>query len=60
MEKYIEVKPECKRERRRNRSRDKGAVMKEHPNPVSGIRIPEEAVNPFSLKLRAGKQGMNK
>lgn len=60
MEKYIGVKPECKRERQRNKSRDKGAAMKEQPNPVSGLRIPEGAVDPFSLQPRAEKQGMNK
>ena len=34
--------------------------MKEQPNPVSGLWIPEGAANPFSLQPRAGKQEMNK
>ena len=41
-------------------SRDEGAVMKEQPNPVLGLRIPEGALNPFSEQLRAGKQEIKK
>lgn len=44
----------------KNKSRDKGAAMKEQPNPVLGLRIPERALNPFSLQLKSEKQGMNK
>lgn len=58
--KYIGVQPGCKRERRGKKSTGEGAVMEGQPNPVSGLRIPEGAQNPFSLQPRAGKQGMNK
>lgn len=51
----MEVKSESKLERQRNMS-----INKEQPNPVLGLRIPERALNPFSLQLKAGKQGMNK
>lgn len=55
--KYIEVKSECKLERQKNKSRDKGAAMKEQPNPVLGLRIPERALNPFSLQLKSENKG---
>lgn len=34
--------------------------MKEQPNPVSGLRIPEGALNLFSRQLSAGKHEIKK
>lgn len=39
---------------------EKEKPMKGQPNLVSGLRVPEEEPNPFSLQPRVGKQGMNK
>lgn len=37
IEKHTGVKPGCKRERQRKKSRGKGAEMKEQQNPVSEL-----------------------